>query len=74
MLSTQRGSVDGVNINEYLAGKEYEIAEELGSVFVGKHWAEVVIDKQVIDTPIDGTDQPEASEVKPKAGSNRRRR
>lgn len=73
MLSDQRGSEDGFNIRDFSAGQEYEVSDWLGGVFIGKHWAEAVIDKQISDTT-DGTDNAETSEVKPTPRSNRRRR
>ncbi len=74
MLSSQRGSEDGFHIKDFTAGVEYNMCEDLAGVFLGKHWAELVIDKQTENSTSNGTDKPEASETKLKAGGNRRRR
>ena len=54
MLCDQSGSVDGVVILRYLAGKEYDMTKtsghvELAKTFVSQNWAVIATDKQVID-------------------------
>lgn len=42
MLTTQRGSPDGVQVNTYEADETYEVPDGLGGVFVREGWAEEV--------------------------------
>jgi len=42
MKSTQKGSVDGFHINEYMAGINNAIREFLAKVFIKNNWAEPV--------------------------------
>ena len=84
MLCDQSGSVDGVAILRYLAGKEYDMTKtsghvELAKTFVSQNWAVIATDKQVIeyDKQIEnsterGTGEPDRGEVKPKASRNKR--
>ncbi len=39
MLSTRRGSPDGVRVLSYREGETYEVPDELGQVFLGEGWA-----------------------------------
>ena len=84
MLCDQSGSVDGVVILRYLAGKEYDMTKtsghvELAKTFVSQNWAVIATDKQVIDhdkqikdSTERGTGEPDRSEVKLKVSRNKR--
>lgn len=39
MLSTRRGSPDGVRVLSYRDGETYEVPDELGQVFLREGWA-----------------------------------
>lgn len=53
MTENKKGSIDGVTVNSYLAGIEYDIAESLASVFVKLNIAKEVIKipEVTIETP-----------------------
>ena len=56
MKQSKPGSVDGVTINLYKAGKEYEIDGDeitlaLANAFVNAHWAKFVRERSVIAPP-----------------------
>ncbi|MFV9645079.1 MAG: hypothetical protein ACNYWU_04580 [Desulfobacterales bacterium] len=53
MTEDKKGSIDGVTVNSYLAGNEYDIAESLASVFVKMNVAKEVINipEITIETP-----------------------
>ena len=84
MLCDKDGSVDGVVILRYLAGKEYDMSKtsghvELAKTFVSQNWAVIATDKQVIndDKQIEnsterGTGEPDRGEVKSKTRSHKR--
>ena len=85
MLCDQSGSVDGVVILRYLAGKEYDMTKTSGHVdlaktFVSQNWAVVVAtdkqvidhDKQIKDSTERGTGEPDRGEVKPKTRGHKR--
>ena len=84
MLCDQSGSVDGVVILRYLAGKEYDMTKtsghvELAKTFVSQNWAVIATDKQVIDhdkqikdSTERGASEPDRSEVKLKVSRNKR--
>lgn len=84
MLCDQSGSVDGVVILRYLAGKEYDMTKTIGHVelaktFVSQNWAVIATDKQVIedDKQVEnsterGASEPDRSEVKLKVSRNKR--
>lgn len=84
MLCDQSGSVDGVVILRYLAGKEYDMTKtsghvELAKTFVSQNWAVIATDKQVIDhdkqikdSTERGASEPDRSEAKPKARGHKR--
>lgn len=84
MLCDQSGSVDGVVILRYLAGKEYDMTKtsghvELAKTFVSRNWAVIATDKQVIDhdkqikdSTERGASEPDRSEAKPKTRSHKR--
>ncbi len=84
MLCDQSGSVDGVVILRYLAGKEYDMTKtsghvELAKTFVSQNWAVIATDKQVIedDKQVEnsterGASEPDRSEVKLKVSRNKR--
>lgn len=84
MLCDQSGSVDGVVILRYLAGKEYDMSKtsghvELATTFVSQNWAVIATDKQVIDhdkqikdSTERGTGEPDRGEVKLKVSRNKR--
>ena len=84
MLCDQSGSVDGVVILRYLAGKEYDMSKtsghvELAKTFVSQNWAVIATDKQVIDhdkqikdSTERGASEPDRSEVKLKVSRNKR--
>jgi len=84
MLCDQSGSVDGVVILRYLAGKEYDMTKtsghvELAKTFVSQNWAVIADDKQVIkdDKQIKnsaelGASEPDRSEAKPKTRGYKR--
>ena len=84
MLCDQSGSVDGVVILRYLAGKEYDMTKtsghvELAKTFVSQNWAAIATDKQVIDDDKQiensaerGTSEPDRGEVKLKVSRNKR--
>lgn len=40
MKETKKGSPDGIEVREYLAGESYEMPEQLGVVFVKEGWGE----------------------------------
>jgi len=40
MLSTRRGSPDGIEIREYEAGRKYDLSPSLAEIFLGAGWAE----------------------------------
>lgn len=40
MLQTQKGSPDGIQVNEYEQGKKYDLPESLAEVFLDNKWAE----------------------------------
>lgn len=40
MLSTRRGSPDGIEIREYEAGRKYDLSPSLAGIFLGAGWAE----------------------------------
>lgn len=40
MTQTTKGSPDGIQVNEYEAGKKYDLPESLASVFLGQGFAE----------------------------------
>lgn len=42
MKETRRGSPNGVDVNRYLEGEEYDLPETLANVFIGNGWAEEV--------------------------------
>ena len=84
MLCDQSGSVDGVVILRYLAGKEYDMTKtsghvELAKTFVSQNWAVIATDKQVIDhdkqikdSTERGASEPDRSEAKLKVSRNKR--
>ena len=84
MLCDQSGSVDGVVILRYLAGKEYDMTKtsghvDLANTFVSQNWAVIATDKQVIDhdkqikdSTERGASEPDRSEAKPKARGHKR--
>ena len=46
MLTTKRGSPDGLEVREYEAGHKYDLPAELASVFLAQGWAEE--DKELV--------------------------
>ena len=84
MLCDQSGSVDGVVILRYLAGKEYDMTKtsghvELAKTFVSQNWAVIATDKQVIDhdkqikdSTERGASELDRGEVKSKTRSHKR--
>jgi len=40
MLSTQKGSPDGIQVNEYEVGQKYDLPQGLAMVFLKLGWAE----------------------------------
>ena len=85
MLCDQSGSVDGVVILRYLAGKEYDMTKTSGHVdlaktFVSQNWAVVVAtdkqvidhDKQIKDSTERGASEPDRIQAKPKVSRNKR--
>ena len=84
MLCDQSGSVDGVVILRYLAGKEYDMTKtsghvELAKTFVSRNWAVIATDKQVIedDKQVEnsaerGASEPDRSQVKLKTRGHKR--
>lgn len=40
MLTTKRGSPDGVQVKTYTEGEPYDVPDDLGAVFVREGWAE----------------------------------
>lgn len=40
MLIDQKGSPDGIQVNEYEAGKKYDLPANLAQVFLDNNWAE----------------------------------
>jgi len=53
MTENKKGSIDGVTVETYVAGNEYDIAESLASVFIKLNVAKEVIDMPeiIIETP-----------------------
>lgn len=45
MLSTKMGANDGVDVQAYLEGQEYEVSEDLANCFLSDKSAEVVVEK-----------------------------
>ncbi len=84
MLCDKSGSVDGVVILRYLAGKEYDMTKtsghvELAKTFVSQNWAVIATDKQVIedDKQVEnsaerGASEPDRSQVKLKTRGHKR--
>lgn len=84
MLCDQSGSVDGVVILRYLAGKEYDMTKTIGHVdlaktFVSQNWAVIATDKRVIeddkqikDSAERGASEFDRGEVKPKTRGHKR--
>ena len=84
MLCDQSGSVDGVVILRYLAGKEYDMTKtsghvELAKTFVSQNWAVIATepqvtndDKQVENSAERGASEPDRGEVKLKVSRNKR--
>lgn len=58
MLKTQAGSIDGVRIDTYQIGAEYDMGKsdkhiELANIFVSERWAEIVENEVIaIDPPV----------------------
>jgi hypothetical protein len=48
MIKTEKGSEDGIHVNEYVIGKEYEICESLAKVFIKMKVAEKVKEENII--------------------------
>jgi len=44
MVSTQKGSPNGIAIKLYTKGKVYDVPDELGKVFLQESWAEKLRD------------------------------
>lgn len=53
MTENKKGSIDGVNVNSYLTGIEYNIPESLANVFIKLNVAKKVVEitKKIIETP-----------------------
>ena len=53
MIENKRGSIDGVTVNMYLSGIEYDMKESLASVFIKLNVAKEVVEipKVIIETP-----------------------
>ena len=80
MIENKRGSIDGVTVNMYLSGIEYDIKESLASVFIKLNVAKEVMEipKAIIET----TEKPILMEIvalkakhrgRPKGSKNKRR-
>lgn len=46
MLTTMKGSPDGIQVNEYLAGRKYDLPRDLANNFLGQNVAEE--DKELV--------------------------
>jgi len=46
MLTSKRGSPDGLEIREYEAGKKYDLPARLAGIFLSQGWAEE--DKELV--------------------------
>lgn len=46
MLTTKRGSPDGLEIREYEAGQKYDLPDRLAGIFLSQDWAEE--DKELV--------------------------
>ena len=51
MLKTQRGSVDGIHVQAYTAGTEYELSGNLLKVFLDNKWASEVVEAKAQSVP-----------------------
>ena len=53
MTENKRGSIDGVTVNMYLSGIEYDIKESLANVFIKLNVAKEIIEipEVIIETP-----------------------
>lgn len=51
MLKTSKGSLNGINVQDYKAGKTYDITESLYKCFLGDKVCELVREKKKIDSP-----------------------
>ena len=53
MTENKKGSIDGVTINSYQSGIEYDIAKSLANVFIELNVAKEVVEipKVIIETP-----------------------
>lgn len=75
MLSTQKGSIDGIRIKEYEVGAEYELgtspgAADLAHAFIGARMAEAVADVTVAPAAAASVDlEPEIEEMAVEAAS-----
>lgn len=65
MLTDAPGSPDGIQINEYLDGKVYEVTADLGATFIEAGFAEAdKTKKPALDGGVDGDAAEAASETK----------
>lgn len=82
MIHTQKGSIDGIKVETYEAGKKYELPPSLAQVFLNEGWAkeEKVIDKvpevkanglEADNTTTDRTSDTGRSKKSSKSGSKR---
>jgi len=62
MIKTVNGSPDGVTVNRYEAGHEYDIPEDLAAVFLKAKMAKQVKESAAADVP----ETPEAPKKKTK--------
>jgi hypothetical protein len=50
-------SIDGIRLDRFEAGKQYEVGNAIGAVFLAEGWAiPVPLDAPVADTPFDDND------------------
>ena len=64
MLSTRRGSPDGIEIREYEAGRKYDLSPSLAEIFLGAGWAEEDKELAPPETKDAGTLKAEAKAAK----------
>ena len=59
MLKTQRGSVDGIHVQSYTIGAEYELSGKLLKIFLDNKWALEVVEAKAEKIEVKSESVPE---------------
>jgi hypothetical protein len=81
MLETKLGSPDGIQVNEYKKGEEYNLPSSLARVFLDEKWAKEVKetkkpgpDETKVDGPSEEKEEADEKEDNKKTSSRRKKK